>query len=73
MPAVCGQPAGRGREHQSTFPGSLLFTRDLGNRGKRALLKVEILTKPFQTVPATFSLNLLFCNKILTHFVLGCG
>lgn len=35
--------------------------------------KVEILTKPFQTVPATFSLNLLFCNKILTHFVLGYG
>lgn len=37
------------------------------------ILKVEILTKPFQTVPATFSLNLLFCNKILTRFVLGYG
>lgn len=40
---------------------------------KKSILTAEILTKPFQTAPAIFSLNLLFCNKILTHFVLGYG
>lgn len=55
-----------------SYTQATLFIRE-GSSREEALLKVEILTKPFQTVPAIFSLNLLFCNKILTHCVLGYG